>query len=200
MTLLIKENGKSFFASSSIKQDTIEKIGIELLERFKEIQKNIDIELSLGYPETQLIYDSLYNISFSLLHKNTEKVHWEYINFNYASNHFKEILPQLKEICNDNISEFKEFVMSIYRFLSTIISNLDLKSLVKKYDSQQNKYKKEDFKKRTIQRRTYGENNLVLLYVNIKNLKTGKEFEDWVRPDQYNFLDKLNRLINWEIN
>ena len=51
----------------------------------------------------------------------------EYINFNYASNHFKEILPQLKEICNDNISEFREFVISIYSFLSTIISNLDLK-------------------------------------------------------------------------
>jgi len=61
----------------------------------------------------------------------------------------------------------------------------------------QYKYQKKDFVINRIQKRKYG--NQWLIYVNIKNLKTGTEFEDWVRPDQIKTVKDLNNLINWEV-
>jgi len=57
-------------------------------------------------------------------------------------------------------------------------------------------FEREDFVINQIQRRIYG--NQTLIYVNIKNIKTGKEFEDWVRPNQIYSLRELNELISWD--
>lgn len=45
--------------------------------------------------------------------------------------------------------------------------------------------------------RKYG--NEILIYVYIQNIVTGKEFEDWVKPNQINSISELNKLIYWDM-
>ena len=63
------------------------------------------------------------------------------------------------------------------------------------------RYQKKDFEINIIQSRFYGNKShgtlKKLVFVNVKNKKTGVIFEDWLYPKQLRSVKFLNQLINW---
>ena len=62
---------------------------------------------------------------------------FERVNFNYYSETFNEILPELKELLENNSSEFRKFVKSIFDYLLSKINRIDVNAFKTKKDPNQ---------------------------------------------------------------
>ena len=104
---------------------------------------------------------------------------------------FPATKESLKKVLNINSES------TLIEFLNYYLSTTDSLKIIKIYKHVPTYYEEKDFEKEIIQRRKYGE-NFPLFYVRVKNLKTGVIFQDWLRPDQYNSINILNKIIFWE--
>ncbi len=196
-SLIMNEDfcNKEIFLTELEKEELIVSIGNDLFDRFIRFQSNTKTKLTLGSVNIQCIYESLFDVSFSLQYEQSRRRFRGNLNFKYCSEIFKNAFPKLMILFENNSSEFRKFIDSIYdELLSKIncITKDDLNPI--KYPP--NKYNKTDFKKRIIEKRDYY--NQTLYYVEIINLKNQKVFRDWVTPQQYNSITKMNNLIDWD--
>ena len=76
--------------------------------------------------------------NFSLQYERSRrKYNRAYLNFNYCSEAFNEMLPELKELLKNNSSEFRKFVNSIFDNLSSKINRIDVNTFKTKKDRNQ---------------------------------------------------------------
>ena len=100
------------------------------------------------------------------------------------------LMKHFPRFLENNLGEFLIDLLKYY--LSTKKTIKILKIMKYKHTI----FKQEDFSIKILTRRIYG--NILLIYVNIYNRKTGVFFEDWVRPFQIESIKILNELICWE--
>jgi len=121
----------------------------------------------------------------------------EYIRIKYATGSKKEIREFILDnnLINEYLKRYDE-KFSIEKLLKYYLSIKDNVEVVRIEKLVRKEYKMEDFLIKEKQKRKYG--NGTIIYVNIRNVVTGRELEDWIKPKQIKNLKELNNLTYWE--